>query len=174
MTYRCWPGRGRDDPYDACRNAWDARTAPSPGGPIHAPAGDQAVSRSVPAIWGWCSWEEYRSKIDEKILLAAVDSIESSGLPVRWLLVDNGYVDEAGRRLIGFPPNSKFPRGWAPLLARRKPDQIRWMGLWLNFNGYWSGIHPENKLGALNEHLEKMAGGRRGIEGDTLQPRPRL
>ncbi len=27
------------------------------------------------------------------------------------------------------------------------------MGLWLNFNGYWRGVHPENALGALNEHL---------------------
>ena len=158
------------DPYDACRNVWEAALRH----PLVRQSTRLRETKRYPEAFrylGWCSWEEYRSKIDEKTLLDAVDSIEAAGLPVRWLLVDNGYVDEEGRRLVGFQPNSKFPRGWAPLLARRKPEQIRWMGLWLNFNGYWSGVYPENKLGALNEHLEKIPGGRRAIEGGTLQPR---
>ncbi len=159
------------DPYDACRNAWEAALRH----PLIRQSTRPRETKRYPEAFrylGWCSWEEYRGRIDEKVLLAAVDSIEAANVPVRWLLVDNGYVDEDGRRLVSFRPNSKFPRGWDPLLARRKPDQIRWMGLWLNFNGYWNGVHPGNKLGPLNEHLEKVSGGRQPIEGGTLQPRP--
>ncbi len=41
---------------------------------------------------------------------------------------------------------------------------MRWFGLWLNFNGYWQGIAPQNELGELNAHLEPTLAG-------PLQPR---
>ena len=88
-----------------------------------------------------------------------MDAIEKSGLPIRWVLVDDGHLDEQRRQLLSFNPNAKFPHGWGPLLDRRKPDKVRWMGLWLNFNGYWNGISPQNKMGALNEHLSAQKTG---------------
>ena len=85
------------DPYDACRNVWEAALRH----PLVRQSTRLRETKRYPEAFrylGWCSWEEYRSKIDEKTLLDAVDSIEAAGLPVRWLLVDNGYVDEEGRR----------------------------------------------------------------------------
>ena len=159
-----------NDPYDAARNAWITAIN-------HPLIGQSARLRSqkhYPQIFrylGWCSWEEYRSKIDEQILLGAVDAIEKSGVPVRWLLVDDGHLDNRNRQLLSFQPNAKFPHGWRSLLARRRPDKIRWMGVWLNFNGYWNGISPQNKLGALNEHLAPAAGGQRTRKMAMLEPK---
>jgi hypothetical protein len=139
-------------PYDAARQAWETA--------IHHPLVGNTTrmraEKSYPKAFrylGWCSWEEYKGSINEQILVDAMDAIEESGLPIRWVLVDDGHLDEQGRQLLSFRPNAKFPHGWGPLVSRRKPDKIRWMGLWLNFNGYWNGISPKNNLGALNEHL---------------------
>ncbi len=158
------------DPYEACRLVWETA--------LRHPLVQQSTrlrqGKSYPEIFrylGWCTWEEYRSDITEQSLLDSVNGIEASELPIRWFLVDNGHLDERDRLLLSFHPNSKFPNGWERFLSRRAPDKIRWMGLWLNFNGYWAGIHPNNTLGALNEHLERVSGGNRAAKGGTLQPR---
>jgi hypothetical protein len=147
------------DPYLAFRKAW--LTAMS-----HERVGFSTRPREekhYPEIFrylGWCSWEQYLREIDEQTLLYAVDAIEKSGLPIRYVLVDDGHLHHEGDRLLDFAPSARFPHGWQPLLSRRRPEAIRWMGLWLNFNGYWKGICPANNLGPLNEHLASDATGK--------------
>ena len=102
---------------------------------------------------GWCSWEEYHYDITADLLIDSVDRIESSEVPIRFMLVDDGHLHADNYRLISFHPNAKFPDGWEPLLSRRNPDGIRWMGVWFTLNGYWRSIHPENELGDLNNIL---------------------
>lgn len=156
-----------DDPYDAARTVWQAALAH----PLLAESTRMRSEKRYPDILrnlGWCSWEEYKGSISEKIVLGAIDGIEASKLPIRWVLVDDGHLDDAKRQLVSFDPNSKFPHGWAPILARRRPDGIRWMGVWLNFNGYWNGISAQNKMGALNQDLEAVPG------LNLLEPKPGL
>ncbi|MHC4338504.1 MAG: Sip1-related alpha-galactosidase, partial [Planctomycetota bacterium] len=105
---------------------------------------------------GWCSWEQYKWNISEKILVDVVKKIEASGLPIRYLLVDDGHLDaDEHRKLKSFNPDkNKFPNGWAPLLAMRKDDKIKWMGLWNTLSGYWETISPQNNFGKeINKHL---------------------
>ncbi len=141
------------DAYRALRRVWQIAL----DSPLIARSTRLREEKNYPPIFeylGWCSWEEYRAKINEALLRGAVRAIEASGLPVRYVLVDDGHADADSRQLRSFDPHpAKFPNGWAPLLSARDPRKIRWMGLWLNFNGYWRGVHPENALGALNEHL---------------------
>jgi hypothetical protein len=40
-----------------------------------------------------------------------------------------------------------------------RSEKIKWIGLWLNFNGYWDGIKVENEMGELNEHLMQVPEG---------------
>jgi hypothetical protein len=154
-----------EDVYTACYRVWEAAIARL-GAPTRL-----RKEKHYPEIFrylGWCSWEEYRADITSDLLIEAVNAIHGSGLPIRYVLVDDGHLDHDRRRLIGFEPNEKFPDGWAPLMNLRDPADarsgLRWMGLWLNFNGYWDGVSRLNRLGDLNAHLAPDA------EGERLLP----
>jgi hypothetical protein len=144
------------DAYGACAAAW--RQA------IDHPLLDGAMRRRCDKQYphlleylGWCSWEEYRKEIDEAVLLEAADGIEASALPVRYMLVDDGHLNHEDGQLIDFTVDAeKFAHGWEKLMARRDPQRIRWMGLWLNFNGYWDGISPKHRMPELSEDLQPV------------------
>ncbi len=143
-----------NDPYRACYEVWEIALSHL-GWPSR-----MRSEKPYPEIFrylGWCSWEEYRREISTDLLLDALEALEASDLPVRYMLIDDGHLDHHERQLVSFSPNEKFPEGWGPLMARRTPDAIRWIGLWLNFNGYWDGINPLNNLGKLNAHMEPDA-----------------
>jgi hypothetical protein len=151
-----------DDAYCACHEVWETALAYL-GWPTRLRS-----EKPYPEIFrylGWCSWEEYRRDIGTDLLLDALEALERSELPVRYMLIDDGHLDHHDRQLVSFEPNEKFPKGWASLLDRRTADGIRWMGLWLNFNGYWDGVNPLNNLGDLNEHLGPDAAGQRLLPG---------
>lgn len=94
---------------------------------------------------GWCSWEHYHFDIDETKMLNDLDGIEASGLPIRYVLIDDGHLANKNRQLTSFVPDKeRFPNGWKNIISRKKEDKIKWMGLWYNFCGYWIGISPEN------------------------------
>lgn len=94
---------------------------------------------------GWCSWEHYHYDIDETKMLNDLDGIEASGLPIRYVLIDDGHLANKNRQLTSFVPDKeRFPSGWKNIISRKKEDKIKWMGLWYNFCGYWMGISPEN------------------------------
>ncbi len=144
-----------DDVYTACRQAWAKAIMCKP----LAGSTDFRRNKQFPEVFkylGWCSWENYWWKIDEKVLTDVVNKIEESKLPIRYLLVDDGHLDAGeDRKLRSFNPNpEKFPNGWDPLLKLRKEDKIKWMGLWNTTSGYWDTISPENNFGEeLNKHL---------------------
>jgi hypothetical protein len=131
-----------DDIYDACRKAWAlAITCKGVAGST-----DFRRNKKYPEVFkylGWCSWENYWWEISEKLLVNVVKQIESSGLPIRYLLVDDGHLDAGrDRKLRSFDPNeSKFPNGWGPLLKLRKDDKIKWMGLWHTISGTGRQFH---------------------------------
>lgn len=100
---------------------------------------------------GWCTWEQYHKNIDEATLLTALDRIEGSGIPIRWMLIDDGHQDDADGLLKSFAPNTqKFPNGWDPIIARKRHDGIKWMGIWHGFLSHWNGVHVEH-------HMEQLA-----------------
>lgn len=153
-----------DDFYEACQEVWK-NAIDNPDLNIQ---GKLRYQKDYPEVFnylGWCSWEQFRHDIDESTLVNAAKNLEESKIPVRWLLVDDGYHDVVGekflqRKLVSFEPDKeKFPNGWKPLLSLRDPDKIKWMGIWHNNQGYFNGLARENKFGPLNEHLESLPSG---------------
>ena len=134
-----------DDVYAACRQAWGRALACKEA----AATTTWREGKRYPEVFrylGWCSWEEYKARIGEKVLVDAVRALERSGLPIRYVLVDDGHVEHEDRRLVSFRPNAKFPRGWRPLLRLRRKDRVRWMGVWNAFTGYWDTIAAASRL----------------------------
>lgn len=130
------------DYYGAWRDAWDiAINHPSLKGNVFNR--NDKVYPELFKYLGWCSWEEYKDSISEGILTEAIDKLKKSKVPVRWVLIDDGHLDEKDRQLLSFNPNNKFPNGWETITSL-KDDKIRWIGLWLNMNGWWGRISPVN------------------------------
>ena len=142
------------DVYTACRKAWElAINCPQVAGRT-----DFRINKQYPEIFkylGWCSWEEYKWDISEKVLRDVAEKIETSGLPVRYMLIDDGHFIHEDKKLVSFEPDkNKFPNGWEPILNLRKEDKIKWIGLWYNMGGYWNTVARDNRLGEkINQHL---------------------
>lgn len=140
------------NPYEATRMAWAlAKEAEGVKGNVNWRS-DKEYPEAFKYL-GWCSWEHYKKDISEEVIIHAINDIKSSELPIRWVLVDDGYLDEEKGRLLSFGVDqSKFPNGWKPI-TDLKDDKIKWMGIWRNFNGYMVGVSPENNMTKLAGHL---------------------
>lgn len=106
---------------------------------------------------GWCSWEHYKTKISEKVIADAFHTIEESDAPIRWLMVDDGYLDQQGRMLKSFGVDKKkFPNGWSPITGLKNEEKIKWVGIWRNFGGYMNGVSANHTMDDLKSHLMPM------------------
>ncbi|MBD2868799.1 Sip1-related alpha-galactosidase [Paenibacillus arenilitoris] len=99
---------------------------------------------------GWCSWDAFYHKVDEEGLLAKAGELRESGLPVKWVMIDDGWSDIADRKLQAFDADpAKFPQGLAHTIgALKERFGVGWVGVWHTIAGYWNGIHPESELAA--------------------------
>ncbi len=153
-----------DNVYDACQQVWDiALNHPLVGKSTRAR--DEKQYPEILTHLGWCSWEQYKFDISEDVLSKAMDGIKASGLPIRYVLVDDGHLNHENRRLLDFEiDKAKFPNGWQPILDRRTSDGVTWIGLWLCFNGYWAGLSTQGDWQSLSDHLQQ-------IDENTLMPK---
>ncbi len=104
---------------------------------------------------GWCTWNasDLGRHLNEKTILDGVASFTDHGFPLGWVLIDDGWFDQSNGRLRSFyPDKDKFPRLFKPLIQKLKSDyQLKHVGLWHAFDGYWNGIDPDSPLG---EHFK--------------------
>jgi hypothetical protein len=100
---------------------------------------------------GWNSWNASNlgKDLTENLMFSAARTLKDAGVPVGWMTVDDGYFQHRESRLLSFAPDPvKFPNGMAAMIQRLKRDfGIRYVGVWLAFNGYWHGIAPEGEVG---------------------------
>lgn len=78
-----------------------------------------------PAPSGWCSWYGYQRAFDLDVLAANLDVMETAGLPVDVVQLDDGWQ----RSLGDWEPAARFPA--LDALAGRVADRGRALGLWL-------------------------------------------
>jgi len=105
---------------------------------------------------GWCSWDAFYHEVDEKGLLAKAEELQRLGLPVRWVMIDDGWSEVRDRKLYGMDADpAKFPRGLAHTIeALKRQYGIHWVGVWHTIAGYWDGIHPDSEMAReLREYL---------------------
>ncbi|MBI1894955.1 MAG: raffinose synthase [Acidobacteria bacterium] len=156
------------DPYSACREVWRKAMATEPISVHLRPRGEKKLPEFLHYL-GFATWEEYRENYDAGKLVDMMRRIHASGVPIRWIQIGMGHHDikRLGRRrlLNSLDPDAqKFPQGWRPVMAARKEDGIKWLGVFQALSGYPQGIHPQNALGALNDLLMPVPSG-------AVQPR---
>lgn len=93
---------------------------------------------------GWCSWDAFYKEISEQKVCEKAEELREKQAPVRWLLLDDGWLSERENRLYDLgPEKEKFPEGFAEMTARLKADgRILGVGVWHALGGYWGGIEP--------------------------------
>jgi len=124
--------------------------------------GRPRTEKAYPEIFeylGWCSWNAHYTDISAAKLLAHGKRFRELDIPVRWMIIDDGWEDlkktvsktkkKRGMSLAGFDADpSKFPRGLSPVAKSLKKDfGISWLGVWNTFNGYWNGVALDSRLG---------------------------
>lgn len=113
---------------------------------------------------GWCSWEQYRVNVSSDLIVDAMQKIEKSPIPIRWVLLDNGHEHQYkttdgmnSSRMLSFNANPEtFPDGFKPMMAA-KTDKIKWTGIWHTMNAHWQGLHPEHGIRELDPYLVKIS-----------------
>lgn len=186
-----------DNLYRACARAWENAL----GHPSMKGVGRLRHAKTYPEVFehlGWCSFEEFKLDINETIITEAIRQVAASDLPIRWVLVDDGHIDDGSRagaaalqtqegaagqgsddlqsrRLRSpMPHPEKFPGGWSPIVQAAAGSRIKWLGLWLNFNGYWGGISSHHDMGSeVDAHLVEVGPGaklpgERRIDGELF------
>ncbi len=110
--------------------------------------------KQLPAMFsqlGWCSWNSLGHDVSHDSLIEAAKSFQQNKIPVKWMLIDDGWQDVTGRngKLKSFKPDlSKFPLGLSHTVHMLKQEYgIENVGIWHTLNGYWAGIEPESDLG---------------------------
>lgn len=112
---------------------------------------------------GWCSWDAFYTEISEDKVREKARELTEKQVPVRWFLMDDGWLSVHGMRLYDLmPEKEKFPGGFASMIREIKEEsRIDWFGVWHAFGGYWGGLEPESKA-ALDEkdHLFETVNGK--------------
>lgn len=144
-----------DNPYEAAREVWaKAKVAKNVKGSVN-----WRSEKDYPEPFnylGWCSWEHFKTNISEGVINNAISDIKSSSLPIRWVLIDDGYLDQKGGKLLSFDVDKrKFPNGWEPITSQ-KDEKIKWMGIWRNFNGYMQGISKDHTMVNLDDNIARV------------------
>jgi raffinose synthase len=105
---------------------------------------------------GWCSWDAFYHEVNAGGLLEKLEELNNLGLPVKWVMIDDGWSDITNHRLNSFEADAeKFPKGLADVTSRlKKQFGVRWVGVWHTIMGYWGGIEPESRIAKdYKEHL---------------------
>lgn len=90
---------------------------------------------------GWCSWNAYLHDITQDKIANSVEDLVKAGVPVRFVIIDDGWLSVRERRLISFLPDAeKFPSGFRPLVEKLRDLGVRWVGVWHTLQGYWGGL----------------------------------
>ncbi len=64
--------------------------------------------RTLPEVFkylGWCSWDACYLDVNADAVVAKAEEFQSKGVPVKWMLVDDGWSEEKDRRLLSWKEN---------------------------------------------------------------------
>lgn len=89
------------------------------------------TERRYPEIFrllGWCSWNAFYTEVSEEGIRRKAEEFAEKKLPVKWVIIDDGWLSLKDRLLYDYlPDRAKFPGGFAQLTKdiREKTD-IKW------------------------------------------------
>lgn len=106
---------------------------------------------------GFCSWNAFYNKVTQEKLSGALRNFRAEGVQVSFVIVDAGWQPDSEDMLTGFEADAaKFPNGVRGLAdALKKDGGISHLLLWMTYNGYWRGLHPE-KMATYKPRLRTL------------------
>ena len=101
---------------------------------------------------GWCTWDAFEQNVTEELIIKKLDELREKNVPIRWILIDDGWFIHQGETLRSFDADPvKFPGGIAGVVDKIKNEYgIEFVGIWHAFEGYWYGVVEGSEL-----HLEQ-------------------
>ncbi len=100
--------------------------------------------------FGWCSWNAFYQDVSEKQILQKLEELRRKQIPVRWVLIDDGWseADYRSKKLRGFDADrKKFPNGLGGVVrAIKEKYGIPYVGVWHATMGYWEGIEEHSEV----------------------------
>lgn len=146
-----------DDPYSATQQCWDQALASD----FCKDNIQRRSDKEYPELYnylGWCTWEAFGGGINEANVIQSIRDIKTSPVPVRWVIVDDGYLNtqtptDDRSQILDFGTNNKFPNGWNTITSLKDDASVKWMGIWRNMSGGMGGVHPNCTMTGLSDHL---------------------
>lgn len=107
--------------------------------------------RRIPEMFrylGWCSWDACYKEVTEEKVRQKADELLDKRVPVKWMLIDDGWLSTKDEMLCDFMPDKeKFPNGFRKMIQDiKRKGKIKWFGVWHAFGGYWGGILTGSNL----------------------------
>lgn len=146
------------DIYEAVHKAFEAVT-----GECGVPEKRRKEYPDMFEYLGWCSWDAFYTDISEEKVRAKAKELTEKQVPVRWFLLDDGWLSVHGQRLYDLmPEKEKFPRGFRRMIQDIKETSgIDRFGVWHALGGYWGGIEPDSPAAIQErEHLYLTVNGK--------------
>lgn len=113
---------------------------------------------------GWCSWDAFQIRVDEKSLVAKCQEFQEKGIPVKWAILDDMWAEvhdfydteyESRPDMFRLMHSSKlysfhadprrFPNGLKHCIEEMNSYGIT-VGMWHPTTGYWMGIDPKGDI----------------------------
>ena len=97
---------------------------------------------------GWCSWETFRKNVTSAGVYKKLEEFADKKLPIKWALIDDGWYQTKDKKLWSMKADAEnFPEGLKAFIEKSKSQyDIKWIGMWQCFGGYWEGIHPDSPV----------------------------
>lgn len=133
---------------------------------LHALNREHRKGKAYPPLMeyiGFCSWDAFYHEVHAGGILEKAEELKLLKLPVRWFMIDDGWLDVSEMRLQSLKPDgNKFPEGFLPVTRQLKEDYgVDWVGVWHTIAGYWGGISQGSDLAArYGEFLHETRNGR--------------
>ena len=96
---------------------------------------------------GWCSWNAFYRDFGGGDIVGAVKSMKEKRIPIRFVIIDDGWQRRRSRMLTSLYPKEGFDV--EKVIDELKGLGVENVGLWHALQGYWMGIHPKSELAGL-------------------------
>lgn len=113
--------------------------------------------------FGYCTFNTYELDITEEKVFAKLDEYKAAGVPLNWVLIDDGWQTYDDHHLTGMREDPvKFHSGLKYLVDRIKNEYgVKYVGLWHAIGVYWHGFKEGSE--AFLEQKENLMQTTRGV-----------
>ncbi|MDG1729921.1 MAG: Sip1-related alpha-galactosidase [Algibacter sp.] len=112
--------------------------------------------------FGWCTWNALGTDVSQDTLTYAMKHFYENNIPVKYMIVDNGWQDNKDGKLNSYGADlKKFPNGLAPMITNFKNNYglekiIMWQALWGTFAGLNESSFPRLEIKTKTFPVERL------------------